>query len=254
MSPAVAVATSAVEDACRGLEYLHTRDLLHRDLKPANLMVGPNGQVKVSDFGLACRSDQAAQAPIGYTPHLPPEVLPDPGYIETHAGDIYAMGVTLYRLLNGDGFLRTSKAATPSDLQDEIKSGRLPPRNLFEIHVHEALRRVARRAMHPDVGKRFSSATEMRHAVEAARPTVSWDASGSTGTDLAWEGESLDGSASWRAAITAAKGRAWNFQVERRLSGKSFRSVRSASGRFPDRETALSRAGEVLQRIGATGR
>jgi serine/threonine-protein kinase len=84
----VAVATSVIEDACRGLEYLHTKGFLHRDLKPANLMVAPTGRVKVSDFGLACRSDQAAQAPIGYMPHLPPEVLPDPGYIQFPTCDI----------------------------------------------------------------------------------------------------------------------------------------------------------------------
>ena len=164
------------------------------------------------------------------------------------------MGVTLYRLLNGDGFLRVARAATPVDLQCAITSGALPPRGAFEIHVHDALRRVARRAMHVDPVKRFQSAAEMRHSLEAARPNVSWSASVRARTDLTWEGESIDGSTSWRAAISAARGSAWDFRVERRLSGKSFRTVRSASGRFSDRDTAMEHAPAVLQRIAVQGR
>jgi len=167
----VAVATSVIEDACRGLECLHTRNLLHRDPQASQSDGDPDRTVKVSDFGLACRPDQAAQAPIGYMPHMSPEAPPDPGYIESVVGDIYATGVTLCRPLTGDSFLAAALTATPVQLQSLIASGVLPPRDAFGIHVHDGVRRVARRAMHLDPTKRFQ--TEMRHSVESARRRVS---------------------------------------------------------------------------------
>lgn len=102
-SPApVADALHVLEEACRGVEALHARGVLHRDLKPANLLIGHDGRIKVSDFGLACHLANVGGAPPwGYTEHLPPEAFAADGAIETVAGDIYALGVTLYRVLNG---------------------------------------------------------------------------------------------------------------------------------------------------------
>lgn len=73
-APPAAVVT-IIQDACRGVEHLHSRGLLHRDIKPANLLLGPAG-VKVSDFGLACTQSAAATAvDIRYDLHCPPETL-----------------------------------------------------------------------------------------------------------------------------------------------------------------------------------
>src|SRR2546430_4721970 len=212
-------ATTAAEDACRGLECLHSRGLLHRDLKPANLMVTPTGSVKVSDFGLACKKDQASLAPIGYAPHLPPEVLPDPGYIDSVEGDVYAMGVTLYRLLNGDKILQSLQNKSNADVEDLIISGALPPRGTFEPHVHNALRRVVRKALQLDPTKRYQAASEMRHAIEAARPKVSWRII-ADGPDWGWEGVNRVDDSTWKAELNAAKG-GFDFKLERRRSGKS---------------------------------
>ena len=75
----------------------------------------------------------------------------------------------------------------------------------------------------------------------------------STGGDLAWDGQSGDGLTSWRAAMSAAKGDAWNFRLERRLWGKKVRSVRSSGGRFLDRDSAMEHAAVVLQRVAVQG-
>ena len=108
---AVADALHVLEEACRGVETQHARGVLHRDLKPANLLIAEGGRIKVSDFGLACEAGNSAGAPpFGYTEHLPPEALAGSGAIETAQGDVYALGVTLYRLLNGDGMMRAVAA------------------------------------------------------------------------------------------------------------------------------------------------
>jgi serine/threonine protein kinase len=124
----VADALHVLEEACRGVEALHARGVLHRDLKPANLLIGESNRIKVSDFGLACEVAKLAGAPRwGYTEHLPPEALAGTGAIDTVGGDVYALGVTLYRLLSGDGMMR-SLATPPADVPGLIAAGKYPDR------------------------------------------------------------------------------------------------------------------------------
>jgi serine/threonine-protein kinase len=47
-------AVRLAEEACRGVQHLHSCGLLHRDVKPANLLLTGDGRVKVCDFGLSC--------------------------------------------------------------------------------------------------------------------------------------------------------------------------------------------------------
>lgn len=248
----VITALRAIEDACRGLECLHGRRLLHRDMKPANLMIAPGGTVKVSDFGLACGQNEVAKAPVGYVSHLPPEALPSPGYIDSVAGDVYATGATLYRLLNGDDLTRRGLTAT-SDLSQLIVAGKFPRRDRFALHVHDPLRRVVRKALHTESSRRYPSASHLRHAIESARPVVSWaEVRGSA--DPTWQGCSVDGTATWRARISAGAGGRLLFTLERRLDGKSYRAIGAARGAFDDVRQAQEHAAVVLQQTATHGR
>lgn len=176
-----------IEQACRGLRHLHTEGILHRDIKPANLLLSDNDVVKLSDFGLSKPVDAVpAGPPIGYIAHLPPEALTGSGEIVDEAGDVFAMGVTLYRLLEGDALL-TGMRSDGIDIRREIVAGKFPP-NRFSPHIHDRLRRVVRKATHADPARRYASATEMRHALEAARPVVSWFSSASEPGAMTWEG------------------------------------------------------------------
>ncbi len=169
----VADALHVVEEACRGVEALHARGILHRDLKPANLLIGDDNRIKVSDFGLACEiANLVGAPPWGYTEHLPPEALAGRGAIDTAGGDVYALGVTLYRLLNGDETMR-ALAAPNADVPSLIAAGKYPDRTKWQPHIHDRLRRVTRKAMHREPARRCGSASELRHALEGVRPQVS---------------------------------------------------------------------------------
>ena len=95
-------ALRAIIEATKGLAYAHQKGIIHRDIKPANLMMDNTGNIKLTDFGLACTLDiQAAEsARIMGTPHyMAPEQCR--GEKVDARTDIYALGATFYHLLAG---------------------------------------------------------------------------------------------------------------------------------------------------------
>jgi serine/threonine protein kinase len=243
----VGEAVRLLEGACRGVEHLHVSGLLHRDIKPANLLLTGHNGVKVSDFGLSCKAIEAATAPpIAYLSHLPPEAVQAGTGITTVEGDIYAAGVTAYRLLNGDAYLTNSAA----DVRAEIVAGRYPDRKKWMPHVHKSLRRVVNRAMSSDPGKRFTSAAAFRRALEQARPVVSWTVNMSEPNK--WIGISAEG-AEWRVEVLSSSSNSFGLEVMRALPGKKLRRYSSDQSTHSTQHEAFEQAALVLERVATNG-
>lgn len=90
---------------CEALEYLHTRKppIIYRDMKPANVMLKPDGNIKVIDFGIAREyKDQslADTVSLGTKGYAAPEQFGGKGQTDART-DIYCLGVTLYHLVTG---------------------------------------------------------------------------------------------------------------------------------------------------------
>lgn len=133
--------------ALRGLAHAHEAGLLHRDLKPANLLVGTDGIVKVTDFGVARAAESQTLTRtgivLGTMRYLAPERLR--GQQSTEASDLYGLASTLYELLTAAG-IDPKKDAAP------LK--RLPSA------TSPALRTFLERALAEDPGERPASARE----------------------------------------------------------------------------------------------
>ena len=244
-------ATLVVEDACRGVEALHAGNVLHRDIKPANLLYGSKG-VKVSDFGLACvKGNPAAGAMFGYVQHLPPEALSGKGVIEDVRGDVYALGVTAYRLYNGDAMLNSALPPGTNDPTSLIIAGKFPDTTKMQPHIHKSLRKVIAKALHIDPTKRFQTAAALRHALEKSRPTVSWDP-GPAGSDT-WSGSTPDPDGRRFHAEIVRSGSVAEFRVQKQARPNGpFRHI-TADGLTGTHDAVETHAASVLQRYAEKG-
>lgn len=98
------------QKVCRAVAYGHHRGIIHRDLKPGNILVGPAGEPKVIDYGVARTTDTDVALTtmhtdvghlVGTLQYMSPEQFDaDPDDIDTRA-DVYSLGVVLYELMTG---------------------------------------------------------------------------------------------------------------------------------------------------------
>ena len=165
----LAVARKYVRHALLGLEALHVRGMVHRDLKPANILTTGDSAAKLSDFGLVTDKLVAGYASQqGYLEHLAPEVIVN---ARTSAkSGVWAMGLTIFRLLNGEPWYADVQAALGIDWTrpylaaistgsniSSCRRGSSPARLPWMPHVPDQWRRFVRKAMSDQLAKRYQN-------------------------------------------------------------------------------------------------
>ena len=117
--------------AAEGLEALHAAGYVHCDLKPNNILVGPDGTVKVIDFGQTCKAGTVKERIQGTPDFIAPEQVKREAV--TVRTDVFNFGATMYWALTGrkiptlfnikkddNSFILHDKIDTPSDLNREV--------------------------------------------------------------------------------------------------------------------------------------
>ena len=123
----VAQAVEWIRQAADALAHAHQRGILHCDLKPANLLLGSDGSVRVTDFGLAQRltgGGTLATGMAGTAAYMAPEQIADCWGPLSFATDVYGVGTVLYHLLTGRPPFTGERAA---DVLGQVVSHAAPP-------------------------------------------------------------------------------------------------------------------------------
>lgn len=138
------------------VEELHRRNIIHRDLKPDNILIGEDGHIKITDFGLS--KDNISKKKLtgtfcGSIAYLPPEVVKRVGHGQ--AADWYLVGELLYECLFGvPPFFNTSKKILlASILQDEVK---------FPSYINRCTKDLILRLMDKNTETRLGSKEDAR--------------------------------------------------------------------------------------------
>ena len=157
-----------LNDTLSALEHAHERRLVHRDIKPENLLLGPDGRVRVTDFGLALalprgRMWGGATSRSGTPQFAAPEQLVG-GQVDTRT-DLFSLGLVGWFALLGRPPLegRTAEAVMRGQV-----GGTLTDLKTVRDDVPEALVRVLKKAAAMDPGQRYASATTFKRALERA--------------------------------------------------------------------------------------
>lgn len=143
-----------------GMAHAHDSYIIHRDLKPQNIMIKDDGQIKITDFGIAMalNSTQLTQtnSVMGSVHYLPPEQASGKGC--TIKSDIYSMGIIFYELLTGTLPFKGDNA-----VEIALKHMREPVPSVREDNpsIPQSIENIIKRATAKNPKNRYDSARSM---------------------------------------------------------------------------------------------
>ena len=156
-------AAEQVKKICDAMAYAHERGVIHRDLKPANILIDANGQPKVTDFGLAKKTEADSGLTgtgqiLGTPAYMPPEQASGKTDDVGPLADVYSLGAILYCLLTGRP---PFQAASPMDtLLQVLDQEPAAPRTL-NPQVPQDLETICLKCLNKEPKKRYESAADL---------------------------------------------------------------------------------------------
>lgn len=154
-------------EICMGLDHAHQRGIIHRDIKPANIMITHEGQVKITDFGLAKLHESQTQQTVANTLlGTPLYMSPEQAIGDTIDGrsDLFSLGTICYEMMTGtQPFMGNNYASVIQN----IISGTIPSPAKICRKISPAAESIVMKALNREPGKRFRTALEMARAIES---------------------------------------------------------------------------------------
>lgn len=161
----------------KGLEYAHTREvmkggrpvslnIIHRDISPANVLLSYQGEVKLTDFGIARASLKAMGTVNGLSKGRFDYASPEQaaGLVDLdQRSDLFSVGVLLYEMITGRHPFRGDNEA---DTVARVKAGAYRPVSAWRPDISASLENVVDKALATDRDARFASATELKDELD----------------------------------------------------------------------------------------
>ena len=167
------IGTFIISRVCRGLEYAHAKrdkqgqllGVVHRDISPKNIMLSIEGEVKLTDFGVAkarnLMKDQEGEVLMGKVQYMSPEQAQ---YLPTDPrSDIFSLGVVMFELMTGQPLFGSD--TTTTTLQNVVYK-EIPPPRLLNKDIPPDVEKIILRAVERDLSRRYQSAEEMGYDLE----------------------------------------------------------------------------------------
>lgn len=169
---AIEEALSIFDKISSAIRHAHANRIIHRDIKPHNILITENGEVKVTDFGIAMAMSSATithtKSVLGSVHYLSPEQAK--GSIATEKSDIYSLGIVLYEMVTGIVPFSGESPVTVAlkHLQEEYTSPRL-----LNDQIPQNVEYIINKAMAKEPAKRYNNVAEMQSDISMAlEPTV----------------------------------------------------------------------------------
>ncbi|MBN1582589.1 MAG: serine/threonine protein kinase, partial [Anaerolineae bacterium] len=153
---------------CNAVEFIHQQGVIHCDLKPLNILVLPDENIKITDFGiardLAENSTTQQKKAWGTAHYASPELIS--GKPLTPASDVYAIGIILYEMLTG---VRPFDGSNAAEIARQHILDAPPPIQTHNPRIPRYICQVLDRALLKEPAKRYRTAGQMGKLLAAYR-------------------------------------------------------------------------------------
>jgi eukaryotic-like serine/threonine-protein kinase len=156
-------AAGLVEKVAQAIAFAHSKGVIHRDLKPANVLLDGDGFPKVTDFGLAKKTQTDSQLTgtgqiLGTPSYMPPEQASGNTKKVGPEADVYSLGAILYCLLTGRP---PFQAATVMDTLMQVIEQEPPPVRQLNSSVPADLEAICSKCLMKDASQRYATADDL---------------------------------------------------------------------------------------------
>jgi len=155
-----AAAATIIHKVAEVIAYAHGQGVIHRDLKPANILLDPAGDPKVTDFGLAKKTEDDSRLTgtgqiLGTPGYMPPEQASGAADTIGPTADIYSLGAILYALLTGRPPFQSATAM--DTLMAVLEQEPVAPCQLNPV-LDSDLETICLKCLHKDKNRRYATA------------------------------------------------------------------------------------------------